>query len=144
LIVCPSNRTHPPGRKAPLELTSYREINISYHTDPGSAPVIALMIERSLAMYVIIQVKYTNPVRFARTDSRTRTIVRLFNQTSSYFEPGEGAGKRILLISVYSACRMRAGYGRTKGTISLKKSDFFWIKSSAKRAFGECLGSKRR
>ena len=24
------------------------------------------------------------------------------------------------------------------------KSDFFWIKSSAKRAFGECLGSKRR
>ena len=25
-----------------------------------------------------------------------------------------------------------------------KKSDFFWIKSSAKRAFGGCLGSKRR
>ena len=24
------------------------------------------------------------------------------------------------------------------------KSDFFWIKSSAKRAFGGCLGSKRR
>ncbi len=25
-----------------------------------------------------------------------------------------------------------------------RKSFFFWIKSSAKRAFGECLGSKRR
>ena len=24
------------------------------------------------------------------------------------------------------------------------KSDFFWIRSSAKRAFGGCLGSKRR
>ena len=24
------------------------------------------------------------------------------------------------------------------------KSFFFWIKSSARRAFGECLGSKRR
>ena len=25
-----------------------------------------------------------------------------------------------------------------------KRPVFFWIKSSAKRAFGECLGSKRR
>ena len=28
--------------------------------------------------------------------------------------------------------------------ICRRKSDFFWIKSSAKRAFGGCLGSKRR
>ena len=30
------------------------------------------------------------------------------------------------------------------GCRALIKSCFFWIKSSAKRAFGECLGSKRR
>ena len=28
--------------------------------------------------------------------------------------------------------------------VYLNQSDFFWIKSSAKRAFGGCLGSKRR
>ncbi len=38
-------------------LISYRENNISYHTDPGSAPEITPMIARSSAKYVTIQVK---------------------------------------------------------------------------------------
>ena len=38
--------------------------------------MITLRIARSSAMYVTIQVKYTNPIQFARTDGWIKMIAR--------------------------------------------------------------------
>jgi hypothetical protein len=46
-------------------------------------------------------------------------------------------------VAVQSAQSIRSDV-IADGLKGLSRPCFFWIKSSAKRAFGECLGSKRR
>ncbi len=70
-----------------------------------------------------VQVKYTN-----RNESN---LIR----TRSVAEPAAGFDNVCILIN---------GILSYKRGIPQEESDFFWIKSSAKRAFGGCLGSKRR
>ena len=72
---------------------------------------------------ILFQVKYTN-----RSSSNTTRTVFVANQRQAlqcmHFD--------LVLLDFYKRGRAQ------------KQSDCFWIKSSAKRAFGGCLGSKRR
>ena len=72
----------------------------------------------------VVQVKYTNP--------NDRKIVHVLTRTGQ-------SGKSMLLVQ-------NKGSSFLPASVAAKDlwSFFFWIKSSAKRAFGECLGSKRR
>jgi hypothetical protein len=60
------------------------------------------------------------------------------HECNPLFEPAGVAG--IILYDFWF--RTRPSLDGVDGT--RKRPVFFWIKSSAKRAFGECLGSKRR
>ena len=72
----------------------------------------------------VVQVKYTNP--------SSSNVAQQFKHTDMCL-----SGKVWLLTGRWDAWWTSLASFR-------RKSDFFWIKSSAKRAFGECLGSKRR
>ena len=72
----------------------------------------------------VVQVKYTNP-----DVPNGMSIVRFTDMKRA----GKYAFDPRIRMTVVPASVHRAS-----------KSCFFWIKSSAKRAFGECLGSKRR
>ena len=76
-----------------------------------------------------VQVKYTN--RNSSNAIRTRFVA----------EPAANFDNVCILIN--ALLYVQKGEGAEED-ILLRRSGFFWIKSSAKRAFGGCLGSKRR
>ncbi len=108
----------------------------------------------------VVQVKYTNPHNL--TVMHCLLSSAWGRPTSAARVPGWKAGKyafgseeRSPLVTSWAVaidlitsaalvvCGQTHSSSRIGGSANIK-SFFFWIKSSARRAFGECLGSKRR
>ena len=70
----------------------------------------------------------------SKSSTLTRTIVRSFKCSNIYV----CLSGKSMTFDQRKRCLLEPAWHRWR------KSGFFWIKSSAKRAFGECLGSKRR
>ena len=105
-----------------MTFTSFREIHISFMLIRQCAVICG-----STAKHDTIQVKYTKPCVHSCTGMNTK-MYSLTNQ--------EGVRE----MYAFDQCRRSSQKDRRPR----KKPVFFWIKSSARRAFGGCLGSKRR
>ena len=107
-----------------------RDTNISYRVDVPEWGRIAGSARR----HVTIQVKYTNPGFVLHG-----TGPRKFPRTN------QSGGRESMLLIYGALSAMRLGRrGSQKDRWPQEKPCFFWIKSSARRAFGGCLGRKRR
>jgi hypothetical protein len=84
----------------------------------------------------VVQVKYTNPDTVLH--GSVSCVIR-----EDYTLSGRMSARREKLSMTF-ASEKRPPLVTSWGGRVRRKSVFFWIKSSAKRAFGECLGSKRR
>ena len=116
-----------------IHFTSFREIHISFmliravRLDP-------LKVFGPDALHDSIQVKYTKTeCSVLHGTGHTQCSPSTMNQ----------GGEREMYA--FDQCRRSSQKDRwPRKKPNSSEPIFFWIKSSAKRAFGECLGSKRR
>ncbi len=87
--------------------------------------------------------------RHATSKSSTLTVSRSSQDGREEIRPNEPVGwvdSMLLVTGILMGCPVLRGKRNRNIQIGIGSSEhiFFWIKSSARRAFGGCLGSKRR
>jgi hypothetical protein len=129
-----------PSLRLPAETNRVVQVKYTNPNDPhGSFKCAFLVIERS---YEDTDMSSSSAPRGRTLRERGKSMLLIQENTRSFL-PASALIDFVLVQRVTRRGMQMSSSSAPRGRANTK-SFFFWIKSSARRAFGECLGSKRR